>query len=64
MVKEIYRTLIDKILFDKKNKDDIKIYMKFDQAIVTQLNELYREVVSDKKDMTSFVLQTPFYSVI
>lgn len=64
VVKEIYRTFIDKILFDKKNKDDIKIYMKFDQKIVTQLNELYQEVVSDKKDTTSFVLQTPFYSVI
>lgn len=38
--------------------------MKFDQEIVTQLNELYKEVVSDKKDTTSFVLQTPFYSVI
>lgn len=64
VVKEIYRTFIDKILFDKKNKDDIKIYMKFDQTIVTQLNELYQEVVSDKKDTTSFLLQTPFYSVI
>lgn len=64
VVKEIYRTFIDKILFDKKNKDDIKIYMKFDQAIVTQLNELYQEVVSDKKDTTSFMLQTPFHSVI
>lgn len=64
VVKEIYRTFIDKILFDKKNKDDIKIYMKFDQKIVTQLNELYQKVVSDKKDTTSFVLNTPFYSVI
>lgn len=64
VVKEIYRTFIDKILFDKKNKDDIKIYMKFDQKIVTQLNELYQKVVSDKKDTTSFVLKTPFYSVI
>lgn len=64
MVKEIYRTFIDKILFDKKNKDDIKIYMKFDQKIVTQLNELYQKIVSDKKDTTSFVLKTPFYSVI
>lgn len=64
VVKEIYRTFIDKILFDKKNKDDIKIYMKFDQKIVTQLNELYQKVVSDKKGTTSFVLKTPFYSVI
>lgn len=64
VVKEIYRTFIDKILFDKKNMDDIKIYMKFDQKIVTQLNELYQKVVSDKKDTTSFVLKTPFYSVI
>lgn len=64
VIKEIYRTFIDKILFDKKNKDDIKIYMKFDQKIVTQLNELYQKVVSDKKDTTSFVLKTPFYSVI
>ncbi|MDT2659244.1 recombinase family protein [Enterococcus hulanensis] len=64
VAKEIYRTFIDKILFDKKNKDDIKIYMKFDQTIVTQLNEIYQKVVSDKRDTTSFLLQTPFYSVI
>jgi len=64
VVKEIYRTFIDKILFDKKNKDDIKIYMKFDQTIITQLNELYKEVVSDKKDTASFVARAPYRIVI
>ena len=64
VVKEIYRTFIDKITFDKLNKDDIKIYMKFDETIVKQLNDIYNEVVSDDSDAASFVLQTPFYSVI
>lgn len=63
VVKEIYRTFIDKITFDKQNKDDIRIYMKFDEAIINELNDIYKEVVSDE-DTTSFVLKTPFYSVI
>ncbi|WP_429957575.1 hypothetical protein [Enterococcus sp. AZ196] len=63
MVKEIYRIFIDKILFDKKTENDIKIYMKFDQKIVGQLNELYQEVVSDK-DAASFVTKTPYRIVI
>ncbi|WP_254907298.1 MULTISPECIES: recombinase family protein [unclassified Enterococcus] len=46
-VKKIYRTFIDKITFDKLNKEDIKIYMKFDQLVIDQLNEHYKEVVSE-----------------
>lgn len=64
VVKEIYRTFIDKVTFDKQNKDDIRIYMKFDEVIISQLNDIYKEVVSCDEDTTSFVFQTPFYSVI
>lgn len=64
VVKEIYRTFIDKITFDKLNKEDIKIYMKFDETIIQQLNDIYNEVVSDDSDAASFVLERPFYSTI
>lgn len=59
-VKQIYRTFIDRITFDPLNKDDIKLYMTFDQTIIDQLNEHYKAVVSESTDATLFVLKTRF----
>lgn len=59
-VKQIYRTFIDRITFDPLNKDDIKLYMTFDQTIIDQLNEHYKAVVSESMDATLFVLKTRF----
>ncbi|MBL1224203.1 recombinase family protein [Enterococcus sp. BWR-S5] len=59
-VKQIYRTFIDRITFDPLNKNDIKLYMTFDQTIIDQLNEHYKAVVSESTDATLFVLKTRF----
>ncbi|HGF7554282.1 hypothetical protein [Enterococcus lactis] len=32
--KEIYRTFIDKVTFDKLNKGNIQLYLKFDEKII------------------------------
>ncbi|MDU6522543.1 MAG: hypothetical protein E6540_01110 [Enterococcus sp.] len=58
-IKEIYRIFIKKITFDPLNKVDIKIYMMFDETIINQLNERYKEAVSDK-DTASLVISRPF----
>lgn len=58
-IKEIYRIFKNKVTFDPLNKANIKIYMMFDEAIINQLNERYKEAVSDK-DTASLVISRPF----
>lgn len=59
-MKEIYQTFISKITFDPLNKEAIKIYMNFDEGIVTQLNEIYQGVLSEKTDKAPFGLPGPY----
>ncbi|WP_270346200.1 hypothetical protein [Enterococcus thailandicus] len=47
-IKELYRIFIKKITFDPLNKADIKLYLAFDEGIINQLNERYKEAVSKK----------------
>ena len=58
-IKEIYRIFKNKVTFDPLNKANIKIYMMFDEAIINQLNERYKEAVSEK-DTASLVISRPF----
>ncbi|PQG30191.1 recombinase family protein, partial [Enterococcus faecium] len=59
-VKALYRTFIEKITFDPKQKEILEITMKFTPAVVQQLNEQYQIAVSKTKDTAIFVLKTPF----
>nr|WP_270779732.1 hypothetical protein [Enterococcus durans] len=58
-VKALYRTFIEKITFDPKQKEILEITMKFTPAVVQQLNEQY-QIASKTKDTAIFVLKTPF----
>lgn len=62
-LKELYQLFIDRIEFNQLNKQDIKIYMKFDETIISQLNKEYKEVVS-KSDTTSFCVSEPIKMTI
>lgn len=55
VIKEIYKTFIEKIEFNPLDNYSIQITMKFSENIVAQLNEVYNETVSNKKDAVSFV---------
>lgn len=63
-MKEIYQTFISKITFNPLNKEDIKIYMKFDENIVNQLNEIYKRVVSRNGDTALINPPTPYCFMI
>ncbi|MBC2053444.1 hypothetical protein HCJ34_06640 [Listeria welshimeri] len=63
-IKQIYRIFIDRITFDKLDKDDIKIYMKFYQIVMNQLNEYYKGVVYKLMNTAFFVLKTKFALII
>lgn len=52
-VKAIYRSFIKEVRFDKQNKEDIKMVMYFDQDIINQLNEYYRETTLGQTDVVS-----------
>lgn len=53
-IKTIYRTFIKEITFDVQDKRHLQLTMYFDKGIINQLNEHYREVVSNKMDAALF----------
>lgn len=64
VIKEIYRTFIEKIQFDKTTKDDFKITMKFNKSIVNDLNDIYSKTVSsNEKEDTAFLCSTRLVKV-
>lgn len=44
-IKKIYRAFINKITFDNQTKENIQITVKFNQEIVSQLNEIYQKAL-------------------
>lgn len=64
VIKQIYRSFIEKIEFDPLNKEHIRITMKFDEAIIHQLNQIYQEAVSGETDAAFFVLKRPFMLIV
>ncbi|MBC2278739.1 hypothetical protein HCB42_07370 [Listeria welshimeri] len=63
-IKQFYRTFIQKVVFDPFNKEDIKITMTFDEAVIHQLNQPYQKTVSQQADTVFFVLKRPFTLVL
>ena len=56
--KEILRTFIDKITFDKETKSDYLIYTHFSKEIVDRLNSLTKqEPTAGKSAVGSFYLR-------
>ncbi|MBO0457746.1 recombinase family protein [Enterococcus hulanensis] len=64
VVKQVYRSFIDRVEFDLLNKEDIKITMRFDETVIKQLNQLYQEAVSHHADTALFVLKRPFTLIV
>ena len=56
-IKAIYRTFIKEITFEVHDKTQLQLTMYFDEGIISQLNEHYREVVSSKMDAAFFDYQ-------
>lgn len=49
-IKAILRSFIEKITFDKETKDNFKIYMRFDQAVIDKLNTHKKAETTAGKD--------------
>ena len=58
-IKQVYQSFIKEITFDKKTKDQFKLTLYFDDAIVNQLNTIYQEAISHR-DMAIFVLNKSY----
>lgn len=64
VIKQVYRSFIEKVEFDPLNKEDIRITMRFDENVIQQLNQIYQEAVSDHMDTAFFVLKRPFTLIV
>lgn len=63
--KGILRAFIDRITFDKETKADFKIYMKFDQVVIDQLNAfMNKESTANKNAVGSLFVSSVLNLVI
>jgi site-specific DNA recombinase len=64
VIKQVYRSFIEKVEFDPLNKEDVRITMRFDENVIQQLNQIYQEAVSNPMDTALFVLNRPFTLIV
>lgn len=64
VIKQVYRSFIEKVEFDPLNKEDVGITMRFDENVIQQLNQIYQEAVSNPMDTALFVLNRPFTLIV
>ena len=62
--KAILRTFIDRITVDKDSKSNYKIYMKFDDVVITKLNEQMKKEPTAGNAVGSFSVGTPLEIVV